>query len=529
MQETRSSRPMARAAGVVMFLILLSRLLGLVRERAIAHVFGMSWETDVFRNAFNVPDFMFFLLVAGGLNAAFIPVFTGYLAKGEEDEAWRVASSFFTVSLAALTLFALVGALFAPWLTPFVGYGFTGEARELLIALMRILFGAVFFTALAGLGMGIHKSYKSFTAPMVGPIAYNLLIIAGTYGLARPLGIFGMAVGTVAGAVANFAIQLPFFLKKGRGRFRFRIDMAHPGMRRILSLMGPSVIALSIFQVNFTIAANIASGLAEGSPSALRIANQLVQLPLGIFAMGMGTVLLPTLSGLAARREFAEFRETFSTGLRAVLFITIPAAVGLAVLREPIIRLLFEVGAFTPQDTAMAGEALLYYSFGLFAQATGQILMQVFFSLQDTRTLLRVSAFAVLMNTGISLLLLRVTDLQHGALALAWSITTFLNMLHYLAALRRHIGTFDGRRIARTVVLATAGAAVMGVAAHAVAHGLAGYLDLTAGWGRLVQVGVAVLAGVAVYAGAAVALRMEEVGFVLQMLRRRRARVPLEG
>src|SRR5690625_1726970 len=212
LEEQNRERPMARAAGAVMLLILFSRLLGLVRERAIAQVFGMTWQTDVFRNAFNIPDFMFFLLVAGGLNAAFIPVFTSYLAKDQEDEAWRVASSFFTITVSLLVLFATLGAIFAPQLTILVGYGFVGEQRELLIVLMRTLFLAVFFTALAGLGMGIHRSYKSFTAPMVGPIAYNLAIIAGTYTLARWIGVFAMAIGTVVGAMANFLITLHFFL-----------------------------------------------------------------------------------------------------------------------------------------------------------------------------------------------------------------------------------------------------------------------------------------------------------------------------
>lgn len=522
MTRPTAGRPMARAAGLVMVLILISRLLGLVRERAIAQVFGMNWQTDVFRNAFNIPDLMFFLLVAGGLNAAFIPVFTGYLARGEENEAWRVASTFFTATIGLLLLFAAVGAVLAPWLTPLVGYGFVGEQRTLLIHLMRVMFGAVFFTALAGFGMGVHKSYKSFTAPMLGPIAYNLFIIGGTYALADRLGIYAMALGTVVGAVANFALQLPFFLKKGWGRLRLTLDLRHPGIRQMAKLMGPSIVALSIFQLNFMIAANIASGLAEGSPSALRVANQLVQLPLGIFAMGIGTVLLPTLSELAARKEFPEFRDTFSAGLRAVLFITIPAAVGLAVLREPVIRLLFEVGEFGPDDTAMTGLALLYYSIGITAQAACQVLMQVFFSLQDTRTLLRVSAVAILTNTGVALLLLRFTPLEHGALALAWSLTVILNMLLYLRALRRHIGGFGGRRIVRSAALSLLAAALMGTLAYGASTFTAVWLDLSGGLARTVQVAAGVGTGALAYTLIAWLLRLDELGFVLAMVRRER-------
>lgn len=520
------SRRMARTAGLVMLLILASRLLGLVREIVIAKIFGMTWETDVFRNAFNLPDLMYFLLVGGGLNAAFIPVFTSHLAKGEEDEAWRVASTFFSVTTVALVAMATLGALLTPYLAPLVGYGFAGPARDLLIDLMRILFGAVFFTALAGLGMGVHKSYKSFTAPMVGPILYNGAIIAGAFTLARYIGIYSMAVGTVVGAVLNFAAQLPFFVRKAAGRFRPRFDLRHPSLIRIFQLMGPSVVALSIFQISFTISANLASALAEGSASALRIGQQLVQLPLGIFAMGMGTVLLPTLSELAAQRDLDAFRETFSTGLRAVLFITIPAAFGLAVLSVPIVRLLFESGEFTAADTQMAAVAVRCYAVGLGAQAAGQILVQVFSALQDTKALVRVSLLSIVTNTALSLLLLYVTPWGHGALALAWSVTVILNAVHYLRRLRRHIGNIRFVPLLRSIVQASFASLVMAVGAGGAAHAVGMRVDLGTPAGRLLQVSAGVVVGVVLYGITALALRMPELRFALSAFRRSAARQP---
>lgn len=520
------TRRMARTAGLVMILILASRVLGLVREVVIAQVFGMSWETDVFRNAFNLPDLMYFLLVGGGLNAAFIPVFTSHLAKDEEDEAWKVASTFFTVTVSLLLVMAVVGIILTPYLTPLVGYGFTGQSRELLVQLMRILFGAVFFTALAGLGMGVHKSYKSFTAPMVGPIVYNIAIILGAYTLARYMGIFSMAVGTVIGAVGNFLVQLPFFLRKSAGRFRIRFDLRHPSFLRILRLMGPSVLALSIFQVSFMISANLASGLAEGSASALRIGQQLVQLPLGIFAMGMGTVLLPTLSELAAKREIDTFKRTFASGLRAVLFITIPAAFGLAVLAVPVIRLLFESGQFTAADTQMSAVAVRFYAVGLFAQASSQILMQVFSALQDTKTLVRVSVVSIIVNTVLSLVLLRVTSLGHGALALAWSITVILNMINYLLRLRQHVGDLTASGILKSGGLSIAASVIMGIGAYSAAQLVSTYVDVQTMSGRLVQVGTGVVVGAGIYAAITTLLRMEEVRFVLSMVRRGSKRGP---
>jgi len=521
--STPTAKPIARMAGAVMFLILISRLLGLVRERAVAVVFGQNWQTDAFTAAFGIPDLMFFLLVGGGLNAAFIPVFTSYLAKGEEEEGWRVAWTFFFLGTLFLLAFTILGMVFAPYLAPLVAHGFVGRQRMLLIDLMRVMFPAVFFTAAAGLGMGIHKSYRSFTMPLLGPIFYNAAIIAGTYGLARYYGIMGMAAGTVIGAAGNCLIQLPFFIRKSRP-FRFIIDIKHPGIKRIFYLMGPAVVSGSIVQLNMIITRNLASALPEGSIRALQTANTLVQFPLGVFAMGIGMIILPTLSGLAAKGESDDFRRTFSEGLRLVLFITIPAAGGLAVLRVPLIRLLFEAGEFTAADTAQAAYALLFYSLGIISQAAVQILVQVYYSLQDTRTLVRVSGTAIFLNTTLSLIFLRFTPLAHGGLALAYSLTSMINMLSYLFQLRRHIGHIDGRRLVRSSCLSLLATTIMGCAVL-FTNKLLTYLwqiaGLGWGWGwRLTEVIIGVGCGVIAYILAAYLLRMEEVHFIRQIFSR---------
>jgi putative peptidoglycan lipid II flippase len=506
-----SERPVVKTAGGIMLLIMVSRLLGFIRERAIAQVFGMDWRTDVFRAAFNIPDLMFFLLVGGGLNAAFIPVFTSYLARDEEHEGWRMAWTFFSLSVGMLVLMTALGLIFTPALAPFVAVGFTGEQRKLLILLMRVMFPAVAFTALAGLGMGIHKSYRSFKAPLAGPIAYNVMIILGTYALGRRIGIMGMAIGTVIGAVSNFLIQLPFFVQKASPH-PFSFDVRHPGIVRAFRLMGPAVISSSITQLNFTVITSLASKLPEGSISALRTANTLIQLPLGVFAMGVSMVILPTLSGLIARNDKDAFRTTFSQGLRLTLFLTIPAAVGLAVLREPLIRLLFQVGEFGAKDTAMAAHAVLFYAPGLISQSAIQILVQVYYSLQDTKTLVRVSAKAIVINTLLGLFFIRFTPLGHGGLALAYSLTSIWNMMSYLRGLRRTIGHIDGRRLLRSSSLALLASAVMAVAAEAAA-------SAASSGGRLMEVAAGVPAGALVYVLAAFALRMEEISLFRQALK----------
>lgn len=514
-------RPVARTASLVMVLILFSRILGFIRERAIAQVFGMDWRTDVFRAAFNVPDLMFFLLVAGGLNAAFIPVFTSYLARGEEEEGWRMAWTFFAIGLILLVVMTTTGMVFTPALAPLVAIGYVGEQRRLLIRLMRVMFPAVAFTALAGLGMGVHKSYQSFGAPLWGPVMYNVMIILGTYFLGPSFGTLGMAVGTVAGAIANFLIQLPFFLKKAYPH-PFIFDIQHPGIIQAFRLMGPAVISSSIVQLNFTITSSLASTLEEGSISALRTANTLVQLPLGVFAMGVAMVILPTLAGLMARGQTDAFRQTFSQGLRLVLFLTIPAAVGLASLRIPLIGLLFETGEFSASNTLMAAHAVLYYAPGLISQAAIQILVQVFYSLQDTRTLVRVSATAIVVNTLLGVAFIRLTPLGHGGLALAFSLTSLLNVFTYLYHLRRSIGSIDGTRIARTVGLSLFASALMGLAASGAATLAAQLANPARLSGRLLEVTAGVGTGIAIYAALTLAFGMEEASLLREALLRRR-------
>ncbi len=523
--RVEKQRSIAQDAGVVMALVLASRLLGFVRERAIADVFGMNWATDAFRLAFGIPDLMYNLLIAGGLNAAFIPVFTAYLAKGEEEEAWRLAGSFLGLIVALLALMVAAGTLFAPSLTPFVAYAYDGERRELLVALIRFMFPAVFFTAMAGIGMGVHRSYQSFSTPMWGPVLYNAAIIASTYLLGPALGVVGMAYGTVAGAMSNFAVQLPFVFKKARGK-RLAWDPSHPGLRQVLRLMGPAVLSLSIFHLNFMIVSNMASGLSEGAPTALRIGQTMIYLPLGVFAMAVGQVILPSLSRLAAKGEMEAFRRTFSQGIRAVFFVMVPSAAGLAVLRVPLIRLLFQTGEFGASDTEMAAHALLFFCVGVWAQAGVQVLTQVYYSLQQTRTLVRVSLTALAFNTAASLLLLRFTRLEHGGLALAVSLTSVVNLVNYLVSLRRETGSVDGRRIGRTLAQAVAASAVMAWAVSLLLSALDSWLDPALPLRDLWIVGGCVLTGVLVYGGAAFLLRMEELQFVREMLRRRRLGAP---
>ncbi|OUM95144.1 MAG: murein biosynthesis integral membrane protein MurJ [Firmicutes bacterium ZCTH02-B6] len=515
-----SSRTVARNAGIVMLLILISRLLGFIRERAIADVFGLSWETDAFRAAFNIPDLMYFLLVGGAISSAFIPVFSSYLARGQEDDAWRMAATFITLVSGGLILLTVLGVIFSPWLAPVVAPGFTGAQRDLLVVLMRVMFPAVLFTALAGVGMGVHNAYQRFAVPLLGPIVYNIAITVGAYLLGPVMGIMGMAVGTVAGAVGNFLIQAPFVARSAR-RFPWRIQLRHPGLLKVVRLMIPTIIGLSIVQLNTIILTALASTLAEGHITALNLANRLIQLPLGVFGMGMSMVIFPVMARLAALGDWQEFSRTLGTGLRTVLFVTVPSAAGLVALGEPIVRLLFEVGAFGPEDTATTAYALWFFGAGVFALSTVQVLTRAFYSLQDTVTPVKIGLLTVVTNTGLSLALLRWTNLLHGGLALAFSAAAIVQMSAQLALLRPKLGRrLDLRALASTFGRAALGSAVMFPAARAAANLAGTRVDLALTSGRLVQVLAGMAAGVLVYGLVAVLLRMEELQLVLAAFRR---------
>lgn len=515
-----SRKSVALAAGFLMVATLLSRILGFVREMAVTQVFGRTATTDAFFAAFAIPDLMYNLLVGGALGAAFIPVFTEYLARDQEKEAWYVASSFLNVIVALLSLFAVFGAIFAPALAPLVAYEFKGEQYNLLVFLMRIMFPAVFFTALAGLEVGILNSYQKFRAAAIAPLLYNIAIIAAAYLLGRRMGITGLAIGVVVGAILNFSTQLPFVLRQNAGYRLFLFDFQHPGFRKMVALMLPTVIGLSVVQVNLLVNQNLASGLAAGSITALRLANRLMQLPLAIFAMAVATAIFPTVTRQVALGEMRAFRETMSLGLRSVFFVTLPAGAGLIALAAPIVRLLFERGEFTAVDTRATAYALIFYSLGLFGQSAIQVITRFYYALQDTRTPVTIALFSALLNIVLSVVFLNATSLQHGGLALAYSATSVANMLALFWPLRRRLNGIGGRRLLISFTKAAAASVVMAVAAWWAAEFLGQRLDLGSLAGRSVQVGAGILAGVMVYVLAVVVLRMEEVKTVRDLLLR---------
>ena len=510
----------AKAAGILMVAMVASRILGYVRDMVIYAYFGQNNLTDAYNAAFSIPDFLYYLLVGGALSSAFIPVFASYIATNKEEEGWRVASTIFNLVIIMMLAGITLGIIFAPALIQFLVPGFSPDNIALTVKMTRIMFFQTFFMALNGISMGILNSYQQFLAPAVGSVVYNLgIIVAGLiFSHFLDLGIMGFAIGVVIGAACNFAVQLPALLKIGL-RYQFVIDLKHPGVRKIGTLILPVLIGLSVTQFNLFVNQNLGSTLPSGMISALRVAQRIMQLPIGVFAIAIAVAVFPTLTGQAAREERELFKETTSLGLRTIFFITIPSAIGLIALRVPIVRLLFEQGLFTASDTSATAFALFFYCFGLFAYSALQLLNRVFYSLQDTLTPVTVGILTIVINIVLNFLLIK--PMGHGGLALAYSLAGIINMLLLLYIFKKKVGSIDGRRIVHSFLLTVGISAVMGFAAYQTAELMESVISVSTKYGQLLQVGAGITVGVLVFVFLAFCLKMEEGELVKKILSRR--------
>lgn len=502
---------------------LLSGILGIVRQSAISSVFGAGMQADAFVAAQRVPETLFVLVAGGALGSAFIPVFTRFLARDDEDGAWRLASGVITLMMVAAFVLALVAFVLARPLIEYLLFpGAAPETQTLSVELMRIMLVTVLIFSLSGLFMGILNAHQHFLAPALAPSMYNLGLILGALVLAGPLGIHGLAWGAVIGAGLHLLVQVPTLLRLD---FRFRplLSLRVPGVTEVLWLMGPRVLGLGIVQVNFWVNTALASQMMPGSATALSWAFTLMFTVLGVLGQSVGTAVFPTLSALSATKNTAELRRTLSSALSAVLFLSIPAGVGLAVLAEPIIAVLFERGEWTALDTQGTAWALALFGVGLAGHAVLEILVRAFYALHDTWTPVKVGTLTMALNIVLSLILIRVfgypgsTDFARGpfgGLALAMSIATAVESTTLWVILRRRIGSLGERTVLQGMARTLAAAGLMAAA-------LAGYLRTWPDLARLVQLAGGVGLGVVVFAGAALALRIPEATIVPRMVLRR--------
>jgi putative peptidoglycan lipid II flippase len=508
-----------RAAAVVGSATLVSRILGFLRDLVVAQVFGAGPATDAFFVAFRLPNLLRRLVGEGALSSAFIPVFTEYLTtrpRGDLLRMFRAVTGGLLVVLAALTLLGVVGA---PLLVRVMAPGFFADSftGPLTVRLTRWMFPYLFLVGLASLAMGMLNAHRHFLVPALAPTMLNLAIIGAVLGLAPHLEerVFALAVGVLVGGVGQLLIQLPALARRGL-LVAPALDPRHPAVRRIVGLMAPVAVGQSATQLNILIDTVIASFLVGGSVSYLYYADRLVEFPLGVFGIAIATAVLPTLSEQAAARDPVALRTTLSFALRLAAFVTLPAAVGLFVLREPLVRVLYQRGAFGPAETAQTAWALGFYAVGLVGFATVKIGAQAFYALGDTRTPVKLAIGAMALNSALAVAL--AFPLRHGGLALATSCSATVNSLALAWLVRRRLG----------------GAAVPGARRGWIRIGVAAAVLAVALWvggalwpvpaSRLAEVawlGVMIVGGALVYGLAHLALGSEELTGAMAALRRR--------
>lgn len=512
------NKKVAEAAGFIMLCMIISRILGYVRDVVIYAQFGQNRITDAYNAAFSIPDFLYQLLVGGALSSAFIPIFSSYIATSKEDDAWEVASVTFNIIMILMAVGIGLGVVFAPQLISVLVPGFDAETTRLTIFLTRILFIQVIFMALSGISMGILNSYKHFAAPAIGSVLYNLGTIVVGYLLSPYIGITAFTVGVIVGAILNFLYQLPALLKIGM-RYRWTLNWRHPGVRHLFSLILPVLLGLSITELNLFINQNLASQLNPGIVAALRSGQRLMQLPIGVFAIAIAIAVFPTLTEYAAKKELTNFKIALSEGVRNVIFITLPASSGLIALGIPLIRFIYEQGKFTPEATQATAVALLYYSLGIFAYSAIHVLSRTFYALKDTMTPVIVGSISMIINIIFSILL--IGPMEHGGLALAYSIAGIVNMLVLLGVLRRKIGSINGRAMVISFLKSLVASILMGVVVHVFAKQMENVLDISSKLNQGIIVMAGILLGVVIYIILTLILKMDEAKTVGTILKRR--------
>ena len=467
----------ARHVGAVSAATFLSRVLGLLRDQVFAAWFGAGTAADAFNMAFRVPNLVRDLFAEGAMSASFVPTFTEWRERQGDEAAWALGRQLMSTLLAVLLGLCTLGWIFAPQIIGLIAGGFAAVPGKLAltVTLTRIMLPFLPAVALAAAAMGMLNARGVFFLPAFAPALLNIGMIVFGLSLipaARAIGwpvITAMAFGVVLGGVLQFACQLPALHKLGF-RFRLEIPTWHPGVRRVAFLMLPATIGLAATQLNIFVSQAIAASFREGSVSWLQYAFRLMQLPIGLFGVAVGTVSLPALSRAAARRDVPALRATLSESVRLVFLLTVPSALFLAVMARPIIALLFQHGRFHALDTVATGDALVMYCVGLPAFAAVGIFTRAFYAQGDTRTPVRATFVAVGVNLGLNLLFvgpLVGLGLAHRGLALATSVTAMLNLVQLAFRLRSRIGGVDGGRILRSLgkLLLASGLTAGGLAA----------------------------------------------------------------
>jgi len=457
-----------KSASIISIITVASRILGYIRDQRLTLLLGTTGIADSFVLAYRIPNVLRRLVGEGSMTAAFIPVFTDYMRNRTREETWAFANRLFWTFSLILAALTVVGVIFSPLTVRLFSMFGKNQVQIEAVYLNRLMFPYILFIGMAALAMAILNCFHIFGLPAATPILLNIsFIVFSTAAVwkyfASPA--VALAVGVLVGGIFQFFLQVPQLVRRGMN-FQFGISFSDPGVRRVARLMLPGFIGMGMAQINLlvdTIFAN-AKVMPEGSLVSLYVADRVTELVLGGYAIAVATAALPLMSHQAAAGNYEELKKTFVFSLRIVSFITIPATVGLVILREPIVQVLFQHGLFVAESTRLTARALLYYSVGLPAFAAVKLVVPAFYATQDTRTPVRVAAIAMIVNVLLNMIFLFYffPKLKNGGPALASALAAYFNVAILFVIFRLRFGRLGTLDILTSVGKIAACAAMMG-------------------------------------------------------------------
>ncbi len=502
MSERRS---LLKVVSSISLATLASRVLGLVRDQVQSYYFGAGAVTDAFYAAFRIPNLLRDLFAEGALSSAFVPTFTMEKERNGIQHAWRLASRILTAMVVLLGVVGAGIAVFAPFILRVYVSGFDPGKMDLAVTMTRILSPFLLFVALAAVAMGMLNTCGRFFLPALAPAWFNVAAILGVVVLFpafRSAGVptgLSLAVGAMIGGILQFVVQVPALRREGF-RFRPELKLDDPGLRRVAGLMVPATFGLAATQLNILVDTALASGLGDGPITWLSMAFRLMQLPIGLFGVAIATANLARVSRDAAAGDREGLRGNLVASLRAAALLTLPATAGLVALREPIVRILFERGLFSSEDTERTAAAVLCYALGLYAYSVVKIQVPTFYALGDTRRPVLASATAVAVKIAANFALLALFPLLGWdpflALATTTTLAAWTNLLLLSRGLGRHLGPMRGSGVVSTTLKLAALSAIMGVACAGAHAGLERWAPGGGFPGLALRLLVAVLLGI---------------------------------
>ncbi|CEK32902.1 virulence factor MviN,hypothetical protein,integral membrane protein MviN,MviN-like protein [[Clostridium] sordellii] len=507
---------LAKSAFWLMVVTMLSKVLGFAREIVLGYFYGTSAYSDIYITAMNIP-LVVFAAIGTALATTFIPLYHEALEEGGEKRALRFSNNILSIVSILSILLAILGYIFAEPLVKLFAMNFTGGKLELTIYFVRVMIIGILFIGLSNIMTSYLQIKGDFTIPGMIGFPNNIIIIISITMSAIMKNIDILAVGGLLGMVSQFLFQVPFAIKRGY-KFKPVINLKDKYLKKMLWLVLPVFVGVAVSQVNTMVDRSLASGLGDGVITALNNANRLNGFVLGLFIATLGAVIYPTLSKLSTENNQEKFAESVATSVNCVNLVSLPTTVGAIVLATPVVRILFQRGAFDERSTALTATALVFYSVGMVGVGLRDILGKVFYSLKDTKTPMINGIIAVILNIVLNISLVKV--MGHGGLALATSLSAIICILLLFGSLKKKIGYYGQDKIKSTFLKSLISSLIMGVVTYFIYKFLSGMLGL--GFiQEAISLGVSVAIGAIVYAILVVALKVEETDMLIDMIKKK--------